>query len=159
ASKAGKAAGKLSEKALKVVDMLKSVLGKFLSDNKVLKQLQKVLKCAKGKVTKKLSSKVIKEALEKFADKILQKFTKGLAKVAAKVIAKVSTKLAAYIGSAGIAAAVFLAVDFISGLSKADAIMGVEKPTLAERFVAGIVNAFAETFFITLVIDTKDIVQ
>ena len=37
--------------------------------------------------------------------------------------------------------------------------MGVEKPTIAERFIAGLVNAFAETFFITLIIDTPDLVQ
>lgn len=148
-------AGKLSGKASEVVSNITKLLDKFLSDNKVLKQLEKVLKCAK----KKVSSEAISKALKEFAEKIVKKFEKGIAKAAAKVIAKISTKLAAYIGSAGIVAAAFLIVDFVSGLSKADAIMQVEKPTVAERLIAGLINAFAETFFITLVIDTKDLVQ
>ena len=162
AEKAGEVVGKIKDKAGKltgeaadVVSKLSKILDKFLSDNKVLKQLNKVIKCAK----KKVSSEAISKALKEFAEKIVEKFTKGLAKTAAKIIAKISTKLAAYIGSAGIVAAAFLVVDFVSGLSKADAIMQVEKPTVAERLIAGLVNAFAETFFITLVIDTKDLVQ
>lgn len=155
--KAAEAAGKLSSKAQDVVGKIQKLLDKFLSDNKVIGQLKKVLKCGKG--TKKVAEKTIKEALEKFSETIVEKFTKGIAKSAAKIVAKISTKLAAYIGSAGIVAAAFLVVDFVSGLSKADAIMGVEKPTIAERFIAGLINAFAETFFITLVVDTKDLVQ
>lgn len=155
--KAAEAAGKLSSKAQDVVSKIQKLLDKFLSDNKVVGQLKKVLKCGKG--TKKVAEKTIKEALEKFSETIVEKFTKGIAKSAAKIVAKISTKLAAYIGSAGIVAAAFLVVDFVSGLSKADAIMGVEKPTIAERFIAGLINAFAETFFITLVVDTKDLVQ
>ena len=147
--------GKLTDEAADVVSKLSKLLDKFLSDNKVLKQLNKVIKCAK----KKVSSEAISKALKEFGEKILERFTKGLAKAAAKIIAKISTKLAAYIGSAGIVAAAFLVVDFVSGLSKADAIMQVEKPTVAERLIAGLVNAFAETFFITLVVDTKDLVQ
>lgn len=147
--------GKLTDEAADVVSKLSKLLDKFLSDNKVLKQLNKVIKCAK----KKVSSEAISKALKEFGEKILERFTKGLAKAAAKIIAKISTKLAAYIGSAGIATAAFLVVDFVSGLSKADAIMQVEKPTVAERLIAGLVNAFAETFFITLVVDTKDLVQ
>lgn len=148
-------AGKLSGKASEVVSNITKLLDKFLSDNKVLKQLKKVVKCAK----KKVSSEAISKALKEFAEKIVKKFEKGIAKAAAKVIAKISAKLAAYIGSAGIVAAAFLVVDFVSGLSKADAIMQVEKPTIAERLIAGLINAFAETFFITLVVDTKDLVQ
>ena len=148
-------AGKLSGKAAEVVSNISKLLDKFLSDNKILKQLNKVIKCAK----KKVSSEAISKALKEFAEKIVKKFEKGIAKAAAKIIAKISTKLAAYIGSAGIVAAAFLVVDFVSGLSKADAIMQVEKPTVAERLIAGLINAFAETFFITLVIDTKDLVQ
>ena len=148
-------AGKLSGKASEVVSNITKLLDKFLSDNKVLKQIKKVVKCAK----KKVSSEAISKALKEFAEKIVKKFEKGIAKAAAKIIAKISTKLAAYIGSAGIVAAAFLVVDFVSGLSKADAIMQVEKPTIAERLIAGLINAFAETFFITLVVDTKDLVQ
>ena len=148
-------AGKLSGKASEVVSNITKLLDKFLSDNKVLKQLKKVVKCAK----KKVSSEAISKALKEFAKKIVKKFEKGIAKAAATVIAKISAKLAAYIGSAGIVAAAFLVVDFVSGLSKADAIMQVEKPTIAERLIAGLINAFAETFFITLVVDTKDLVQ
>lgn len=155
AEKIGNAAGKLTGKAGEVVATLSKLLDKFLSSNKVLTQLGKVVKCAK----KKISSEAISKALEEFAEKIVKKFEKGLAKASAKVIAKISTKLATYIGSAGIAAAAFLVVDFVSGMSKADAIMQVEKPTIPERFIAGLVNAFAETFFITLVVDTKDLVQ
>ena len=155
ASKVKDKVGKLTDEAADVVSKLSKLLDKFLSDNKVLKQLNKVIKCAK----KKVSSEAISKALKEFGEKILERFTKGLAKAAAKIIAKISTKLAAYIGSAGIATAAFLVVDFVSGLSKADAIMQVEKPTVAERLIAGLVNAFAETFFITLVIDTKDLVQ
>ena len=148
-------AGKLSGKAAEVVSNISKLLDKFLSDSKVLKQLNKVIKCAK----KKVSSEAISTALKEFAEKIVKKFEKGIAKAAAEVIARISTKLAAYIGSAGIVAAAFLVVDFVSGLSKADAIMQVEKPTIAERLIAGLINAFAETFFITLVVDTKDLVQ
>lgn len=155
AEKAGKAAGKLTEEAAGVVSKLSKILDKFLSDNVVLKQLDKVLKCAK----KKVSGEAISKALKEFAEKIIKKFEGGIAKAAAKIVAKISTKLAAYIGSAGIVAAAFLVVDFVSGLTKADAIMGVEKPSIAERLLAGLINAFAETFFITLVVDTRDLVQ
>lgn len=157
AGKAAETAGKLSSKAQDVVSKLQRLLNKFLSDNKVIKQLKKVLKC--GKAKKELAEGAIEKALKNFSETIMEKFTKGIAKSAARIVAKISTKLAAYIGSAGLIAAAFLVVDFISGMSKADAIMGVEKPTIAERFIAGLINAFAETFFITLVIDTKDLVQ
>ena len=157
AGKVSETAGKLSNKAQDVISKIQKLLNKFLGDNKVIKQLKKVLKCGKG--TKKVAEETIEKALKKFSETIVEKFTKGIAKSAAKIVAKISTKLAAYIGSAGIVAAAFLAVDFVSGLSKADAIMGVEKPTIAERFIAGLINAFAETFFITLVVDTKDLVQ
>lgn len=155
--KAAEAAGKLSSKAQDVVSKLQRLLNKFLSDNKVIKQLKKVLKC--GKAKKELAEGAMEKALKNFSETIMEKFTKGIAKSAARIVAKISTKLAAYIGSAGLIAAAFLVVDFISGMSKADAIMGVEKPTIAERFIAGLINAFAETFFITLVVDTKDLVQ
>lgn len=157
AGKISETAGKLSSKAQDVVSKLQRLLNKFLSDNKVIKQLKKVLKC--GKAKKELAEGAIEKALKNFSETIMEKFTKGIAKSAARIVAKISTKLAAYIGSAGLIAAAFLVVDFISGMSKADAIMGVEKPTIAERFIAGLINAFAETFFITLVIDTKDLVQ
>ena len=150
-------AGKLTSKAKDVVNKLRIVLEKFLSNNKVVGALQKVLKS--GKAKKEIIEATIKEGLEKFANKILEKFTKGIAKSSAKIIAKLSTKLAAYIGSGGLVVAGFLIVDFIGGMSKADAIMGVEKPTIVERFISGLVNAFAETFFITLVIDTNTLVQ
>lgn len=154
---ASEKAGKLSSSAKDVISKLTTLLGDFFSDSKVIGKLKDVLKC--GKVKKEATETVLKEALEKFADKILQKFTKGIAKSAAKLVAKISTKLASYIGSGGIIAVAFLIADFISGMSKADAIMGVEKPTIAERFIAGLVNAFAETFFITLVVDTSTLVQ
>lgn len=155
AEKAGKASGKLTEEAAGVVSKLSKILDEFLSNNKILKQIDKVLKCAK----KKVSGEAISKALKEFAEKIIKKFEGGIAKAAAKIVAKISTKLAAYIGSAGIVAAAFLVVDFVSGLTKADAILGVEDPSIAESLVAGLINAFAETFFITLVIDTKDLVQ
>ena len=155
AEKAGKAAGKLTEEAAGVVSKLSKILDSFLSNNTILKQINKVLKCAK----KKVSGEAISKALKEFAEKIIKKFEGGIAKAAAKIVAKISTKLAAYIGSAGIVAAAFLVVDFVSGLTKADAILSVEDPSIAESLVAGLINAFAETFFITLVIDTKDLVQ
>ena len=157
AGKATETAGKLSSKAQDVVSKLQRLLNKFLGESKVIKQLKKVLKC--GKAKKELAEGALEKALKNFSKKIMEKFTKGIAKSGARIIAKISSKLAAYIGSAGLIAAAFLVVDFVSGLSKADAIMGVEKPTIAERFIAGLINAFAETFFITLVVDTKDLVQ
>lgn len=155
AEKAGKAAGKLTEEAAGVVSKLSKILDSFLSNNTILKQINKVLKCAK----KKVSGEAISKALKEFAEKIIKKFEGGIAKAAAKIVAKISTKLAAYIGSVGIVAAASLVVDFVSGLTKADAILSVEDPSIAESLVAGLINAFAETFFITLVIDTKDLVQ
>ena len=157
AGKASETAGKLSSKAQDVISKMQKLLDKFLGDNKVIKQLKKVLKC--GKAKKELAEGAMEKALKNFSETIMEKFTKGIAKSAARIVAKISTKLAAYIGSAGLIAAAFLVVDFVSGMSKADAIMGVEKPTIAERFIAGLINAFAETFFITLVVDTKDLVQ
>lgn len=148
-------AGKLTGKAAELADNLKTVLGNFFNSSDVLKKFEKVHKQCR----KKFSSEAVSKALKEFSEKILEKFTKGLGKVAAKTISKVSAKLASYIGTAGIAAAAFLCIDFISGWSKADVIMQVEKPTTLEKLVSAIVNAFAETFFITLIIDTKDLVQ
>ena len=150
-------AGKLSSAAQGVVSKLTKILGEFFSNNTVVNALKKVLKS--GKAKKEVSEAIIKEALEKFADKILERFTKGIAKTGAKVVAKISTKLAAYIGSGGLIAVAFAVVDFVRGMSKADVIMKVEKPTIAERFISGLVNAFAEAFFITLIIDTETLVQ
>lgn len=148
-------AGKLTGKAAELADNLKTVLGNFFNSSDVLKKFEKIHKQCR----KKFSSEAVSKALKEFSEKILEKFTKGLGKVAAKTISKVSAKLASYIGTAGIAAAAFLCIDFISGWSKADVIMQVEKPTTLEKLVSAIVNAFAETFFITLIIDTKDLVQ
>lgn len=148
-------AGKLTGKAAELADNLKTVLGNFFNSSDVLKKFEKIHKQCR----KKFSSEAVSKALKEFSEKILEKFTKGLGKVAAKTISKVSAKLASYIGTAGIAAAAFLCVDFISGWSKADVIMQVEKPTTLEKLVSALVNAFAETFFITLIIDTKDLVQ
>lgn len=148
-------AGKLTGKAAELADNLKTVLGNFFNSSDVLKKFEKVHKQCR----KKFSSEAVSKALKEFSEKILEKFTKGLGKVAAKTISKVSAKLASYIGTAGIAAAAFLCVDFISGWTKADVIMQVEKPTTLEKLVSALVNAFAETFFITLIIDTKDLVQ
>ena len=150
-------AGKLSSAAQGVVSKLTKILGEFFSNNTVVNALKKVLKS--GKAKKEVSEAIIKEALEKFADKILERFTKGIAKTGAKLVAKISTKLAAYIGSGGLIAVAFAVVDFVRGMSKADVIMKVEKPTIAERFISGLVNAFAEAFFITLIIDTETLVQ
>jgi len=148
-------AGKLTGKAADLADNLKTVLGNFFNSSDVLKKFEKVHKQCR----KKFSSEAVSKALKEFSEKILEKFTKGLGKVAAKTISKISAKLASYIGTAGIAAAAFLCIDFISGWSKADVIMQVEKPTTLEKLVSALVNAFAETFFITLIIDTKDLVQ
>lgn len=150
-------AGKLAGKALEVFNKLKTLLSKFLNNNQVVKAFKKV--ASSGKAKKKVAEKAIEQALNKFADKILEKCQKGLAKAAAKIIAKVSTKLAAYIGSGGLIAVGFIIVDFLKGMSNADVIMKVEKPTIAEKFISGLVNAFAETFFITLFVDTDDLVQ
>lgn len=148
-------AGKLTGKAAELADNLKTVLGNFFNSSDVLKKFEKVHKQCR----KKFSSEAVSKALKEFSEKILEKFTKGLGKVAAKTISKISAKLASYIGTAGITAAAFLCIDFISGWSKADVIMQVEKPTTLEKLVSALVNAFAETFFITLIIDTKDLVQ
>ena len=155
--KAMGAVGQLSEKGKQVVNMLKKVLGKFLSDNKVVKQLAKVIQCGKSK--KKVTEELIEKGLKEFAEKIVEKFTKGLAKKGAKVISKMAIKLGAYIGSGGLIAVAFIVADFVSGMSKADAILEVEEPTIAERFVAGIVNALLNACFLGLVLDTKDLVN
>lgn len=158
--KVGKAAGalgKLGEKAKTVLTNLKTLLAKFFSQNKVLKQFSKVIKCAKGAT--QAGEDLIVNSLKKFSSELLQKVAEGLARKGAKIIAKVAAKLASYIGTAGIVTVAFLIIDFIRGMTKADAILGVEKPTVAERLIAGLVNAFAETFFITLVVDTRWIVQ
>ena len=155
--KAIDAVGQLSEKGKQVVNMLKKVLGKFLSDNKVVKQLAKVIQCGKSK--KKVTEELIEKGLKEFAEKIVEKFTKGLAKKGAKVISKMAIKLGAYIGSGGLIAVAFIVADFVSGMSKADAILEVEEPTIAERFVAGIVNALLNACFLGLVLDTKDLVN
>ena len=157
ANKAASGLEKLGSKAKTLGTNMGILLNKFFSNNKIIQAVSKVVKCGKG--ASKVASKTISEALEKFSKTILEKFTKGLAKVGAKVIAKVSAKIAAYIGSAGIVAAAFIVIDFIRGMTKADAIMGVEKPTVAERLIAGLINAFAETFFITLVVDTSTLTQ
>ena len=155
--KAMDAVGQLSEKGKQVVNMLKKVLGQFLSDNKVVKQLAKVIQC--GKFKKKATEELIEKGLKEFAEKIVEKFTKGLAKKGAKVISKMAIKLGAYIGSGGLIAVAFIVADFVSGMSKADAILEVEEPTIAERFVAGIVNALLNSCFLGLVMDTKDLVN
>ena len=154
------AAGKATEltgKALEVFNKLKKLLSSFLSNNKVVGAFKKVI--SSGKSKKKATEQAIEQALTAFSKKLLDKCQKGLAKAIAKTIAKVSGKLAAYIGSGGLIAVAFIVIDFLRGMSNADVIMKVEKPTIAEKFISGLVNAFAETFFITLFVDTDEIVQ
>ena len=154
------AAGKATEltgKALEVFNKLKKLLSSFLSNNKVVGAFKKVI--SSGKSKKKATEQAIEQALTVFSKKLLDKCQKGLAKAIAKTIAKVSGKLAAYIGSGGLIAVAFIVIDFLRGMSNADVIMKVEKPTIAEKFISGLVNAFAETFFITLFVDTDEIVQ
>lgn len=154
------AAGKATEltgKALEVFNKLKKLLSSFLSNNKVVGAFKKVI--SSGKSKKKATEQAIEQALTAFSKKLLDKCQKGLAKAIVKTIAKVSGKLAAYIGSGGLIAVAFIVIDFLRGMSNADVIMKVEKPTIAEKFISGLVNAFAETFFITLFVDTDEIVQ
>lgn len=148
---------KLSGKAAEVIEKLKKIIPSFLSDNKVVQELKKVVN--RGAGLKNVAEDKIKDALEKFSKTILNKCEKGIGKVAAKALSKISAKLAAYIGSGGIVAIAFAITDFVFGMKNADATFKVEKPTMGERFIAGIVNVFTGTFFVGIFLSTDTIIN
>ena len=161
-NKGGKSAdpkkkGKLSGKAADVIEKLKKIIPSFLSDNKVVQELKKVVN--RGAGLKNVAEDKIKDALEKFSKTILNKCEKGIGKVAVKALSKISAKLAAYIGSGGIVAIAFAITDFVFGMKNADATFKVEKPTMGERFIAGIVNVFTGTFFVGIFLSTDTIIN
>lgn len=161
-NKGGKSAdpkrkGKLSGKAAEVIEKLKKIIPSFLSDNKVVQELKKVVN--RGAGLKNVAEDKIKDALEKFSKTILNKCEKGIGKVAVKALSKISAKLAAYIGSGGIVAIAFAITDFVVGMKNADATFKVEKPTMGERFIAGIVNVFTGTFFVGIFLSTDTIIN
>lgn len=161
-NKGGKSAdpkkqGKLSGKAAEVMEKLKKIIPSFLSDNKVVQELKKVVN--RGAGLKNVAEDKIKDALEKFSKTILEKCEKGIGKVAVKALSKISAKLAAYIGSGGIVAIAFAITDFVFGMKNADATFKVEKPTMGERFIAGIVNVFTGTFFVGIFLPTDTIIN
>lgn len=149
--------GKLSGKAAEVIEKLKKIIPSFLSDNKVVQELKKVVN--RGAGLKNVAEDKIKDALEKFSKTILEKCEKGIGKVAVKALSKISAKLAAYIGSGGIVAIAFAITDFVFGMKNADATFKVEKPTMGERFIAGIVNVFTGTFFVGIFLPTDTIIN
>ena len=149
--------GKLSKFATDVIDKLKKIIPAFLSDNRVVKELKKVV--ARGAGIKKVTEDAIQNALKKFSESIINKCEKGIGKVAVRALSKISAKLASYIGSGGIVAIAFAIADFAMGMKNADAIFKVEKPTMGERFVAGVVNVLTGTFFVGIFISTETIIH
>ena len=148
---AGKAA-KLTGQAAEVVSKFSKALSEFLQNSKIIGAFKKVLKCA-GIAQNKIES-VLQKGLINFAEKLTKRFTKGIAGAGAKLVSKVAKQIAKKV-----LAVVFIVVDFLNGMAKADVIMRVEKPTVAERLVAGLVNALAEFCFITLIIQPSELVD
>lgn len=152
---AGKAAGaatKLTGKAAEVLSKFSKALTEFLQNSKVIGGFRKVLKCA-GIAQNKIES-VLQKGLINFAEKLTEKFTKGLAGASAKIVSKIAKQIAKKV-----LAVVFIVIDFVNGMAKADSIMKVENPTVAERLISGLVNALAEFCFITLIIQPSDLVD
>lgn len=153
--KSGKLAGKaakLTGQAAEVVSKFSKALSEFLQNSKIIGAFKKVLKCA-GIAQNKIES-VLQKGLIDFAEKLTKRFTKGIAGAGAKLVSKVAKQIAKKV-----LAIVFIVVDFLNGMAKADVIMRVEKPTVAERLVAGLVNALAEFCFITLIIQPSELVD
>src|SRR5699024_2452615 len=153
--KSGKLAGKaakLTGQAAEVVSKFSKALSEFLQNSKIIGAFKKVLKCA-GIAQNKIES-VLQKGLIDFAEKLTKRFTKGIAGAGAKLVSKVAKQIAKKV-----LAVVFIVVDFLNGMAKADVIMRVEKPTVAERLVAGLVNALAEFCFITLIIQPSELVD
>lgn len=153
--KSGKLAGKaakLTGQAAEVVSKFSKALSEFLQNSKIIGAFKKVLKCA-GIAQNKIES-VLQKGLINFAEKLTKRFTKGIAGAGAKLVSKVAKQIAKKV-----LAVVFIVVDFLNGMAKADVIMRVEKPTVGERLVAGLVNALAEFCFITLIIQPSELVD
>lgn len=148
---------KLNNIASNIIEKLKKIIPSFLTDNKVVKALKDVVQHGAG--LKNIAEDKIQDALEKFSKNILNKCEKGIGKVAVKALSKISAKLAAFIGSGGIVAIGFAIADFAIGMKNADATFKVEKPTMGERFIAGIVNVFTGTFFLGIFLSTDTIIN
>lgn len=148
---AGKAA-KLTGQAAEVVSKFSKALSEFLQNSKVIGAFKKVLKCAD--IAQNKIESVLQKGLINFAEKLTERFTKGIAGAGAKLISKVAKQIAKKV-----LAVIFIVTDFLNGMAKADVIMRVEKPTVAERLVAGLVNALAEFCFITLIIQPSELVD
>lgn len=128
----------------KVTQFLTKKLPAFFTDGTVLKMIKKVLKSSGKEATEQAAKKVAKEAAEKVLKKLLKEMGEKIVKIAAKALAKVSASVA----SAGIVTVAFIVLDFISGMSNANTILGVTKDSggtsLLEKLLAGLINAITE---------------
>ena len=147
--------GKLSGAASKILGKMKDLVTKILNSSKVSEGLTKVFKAA-NKAKSKVSSSKVKKCLQELGEKIIKKITTKLAKSTPKLLVKVSSFLA---NKAPLIGLIFNALDFVSGWGKADAIMGVEEPTLAERFISGLVNMLNNYCGLSLIFEPGEIID
>lgn len=124
-------AGKVGEKALKIIDGCKSLLNKLFGDSKVLKKL--------AQVADVLGIKNIDEWIINIHSKLDDLFSKTIKESAEKVgksqLGHAVSKVTAFLGP------IMAVADFLTGCDKAESILGVSDTGIVEELVAGFTNA------------------
>lgn len=143
AKKMAGAADDAAEAAVKnksLIDKTKKLLDDFFGDKKVVKAFTGAINKIKGGKNK-ITTEVTEGLLKKLSGTMIDNMAKKLASGVKGLATKISVKLGLGAATGGIVTVALLLVDFAFGVKNADAIMGVFKPTLLERAIAGIINA------------------
>ena len=137
--KAAKESGKSGGFLKKILVKAKDAIEKLLENSTVKKKLIAVAESL-GQTATAQWLKGIKESIQKVFDEAIEK---GIKKVGADTCKKVLSKALAI---------VFLVTDFITGADQAESILGVNKTSLVEEFIAGLINALCNFLIIPSII-------
>lgn len=122
---------------------------KFLS--KIGEKINNAICTAKG------FEKITNQKLESLMKKLISKISKHLGKKSSAIISKIGGKIAEALGTAGLEIVVTCIASLIIGMKNADALFGVETPTLPEMIIAGIANVINETLLFGI-LDIQNII-
>ena len=120
-----------------IVEGIRAFLNKIFGTSKVGKRLAKAGEAAAT------SKKTVGSMAVKLIDDIMEFLAKRIAKLSSAKLAGILAKMAAKKALTAVA----LAVDFVSGWDRAEAILTVTDPTPTQKLVAGLANALVQFAF------------
>lgn len=122
----------------RITNWISGHLSKLLNHSKVYKYITKgIAECG----TKKSGKTIVKTIIDKFMSTAAKQIVKRAPKIAAKI--------AAY-GTVVVEIA-WMVADFLVGVDKAEAILGISEPTIVQTLIAGLVNVISNDIFFGLI--------